>query len=376
VSRLLLGIGALAGVYQAVSLAASLRQLFRREAPARALPPVSILKPIHGFDPDFAACIGSHALLDYPDFEILFGVADPADPAVPEVERLMAAHPAVPIRLIHSRTRAANGKAGVLADLAVEARYPVLVVNDSDIEVPRDYLRRIVAPLEDPRIGMVTCLYRARARSWPGRLEALGIATDFAPSVLVAPLVGVSEFALGSTMAFRAADLRRAGGFESIGDFLADDYQLSRRIRGLGLEIAISRCVVETHLDAASWGDAWRHQVRWARTVRMSRSDGYVGLPVTHAALWSALLLAAGHRRAAAALMGLRMAAAAAGALALGEGRAARDLPLVPLRDLAGVAVWAAGLFGSEVTWRDVRLRLDRDGRIVEGVSLTREQAG
>jgi ceramide glucosyltransferase len=241
----------------------------------------------------------------------------------------------------------------------------VLVVNDSDIRVPRDYLQQFVAPLENPRTGMVTCLYRARAHSWPARMEALGIATDFAPSVLVAHLAGASDFALGSTMAFRAADLRRIGGFEAIGDFIADDYQLGRRIHGLGLDVLLSRCVVETQLDTDTWGDAWRHQVRWARTIRRSAPGGYAGLPATHATLWSLALASTGHGKAAAALLALRLAASAAGALVVGDAASLRSLPLVPLRDLAGVALWAAGLAGCEVVWRDKRLRLARDGRIV-----------
>jgi len=178
--------------------------------------------------------VSSHALLDYSEFEILFGVSDADDPAIGEIERLRAEFPAVAIRLIGCDPAAPNRKAGVLAELAAAARYPILVVNDSDIRVEPDYLERVLAPLEDPNVGMVTCLYRARARRLPGRFEAVGIATDFAPSVLVAPLVGVSGFALGSTMAFRADDLARIGGFASIGDFIADDYELGRRIGETG----------------------------------------------------------------------------------------------------------------------------------------------
>ena len=350
-------VAAVAGAYQALAAIASLWRLARRDPVARELPPVSILKPVYGLDPHFAECIRSHAAQDYPEYEILFGVRDPADPAVAVIEKLGCEK----VRVIQSGTAARNGKVGVLADLAAAAQYPILVVNDSDIRVPRDYLKRIVAPLEDPRIGMVTCLYRARADSWPGRLEALGIATDFAPSVLVAPLVGVSEFALGSTMAFRAADLARAGGFAAIADYIADDYQLSRRIRGLGLKVHIARCVVETSLGAPSWTAVWRHQVRWARTIRVSRGGGYLGLPVTNATLWAIVL---GNWP----LLGVRLLAGVlAGAAVLRDRNALRYAWLIPLRDLGGLAVWLAGLFGSEVHWRDVTLRLDRQGRIVGG---------
>ncbi len=359
---LLLAAGAVAAAYQLVALIATLRHRLLREHAAGPLPPVSILKPVHGLDGRFEKCIRSHALLDYPDYEVVFGVSDPADPAVPAIERLAAEFPHV--RLVISRASAPNGKVGVMIGLAAAARHSVLVVNDSDIEVPRDYLRRIVPPLADERVGMVTCLYRAHAATLTGRLEALGIATDFAPSVLVAPLAGVSEFALGSTMAFRASDLAKIGGFAAIGDYIADDYQLSRRIRESGKTVVFSKCVVETSLPDASWLSVWRHQVRWARTVRVSRGGGYAGLPVTFATVWAAALAAAGLWWAAAGVFALRLAAGLAGSLVLGDRDSLRSLWLVPARDAAAVAVWAAGLFGREVVWRDRVLSLRRDGRI------------
>ncbi|HWR53605.1 MAG TPA: glycosyltransferase, partial [Bryobacteraceae bacterium] len=231
---ILLAIAAAAAVYQLLAFEACLRQLRRRDPAPLALLPVSVLKPVRGLDDAFYECIKSHALQDYPEFELLFGVSDPEDPAVREIERLICEFPCVRIRLIHSHTVAPNAKVGVLTDLAAAARHAILLVNDSDVSVGGDYLRRVVPPLSDPQLGMVTCLYRARAATWPGRMEAVGIATDFAPSVLVAPLAGVSEFALGSTMVFRAADLERIGGFPAIAEYIADDYQLSARIRSLG----------------------------------------------------------------------------------------------------------------------------------------------
>ncbi len=388
---LLVAISAAAAAFQLLALIAAIRHLRGHDPIARSLPPVSVLKPIHGLDEDFAEAIRSHALVDYPEYELLFGVNDPRDPAVAEIERLAAAFPERAIRLIVSApqetvrgrfpgssalspspqadagaVRAANGKVGVLMDLAAAAHYPILVVNDSDIRVPPDYLRRVVAPLDVPAAGMVTCLYRGRARNWPGRFESAGIATDFVPGVLVAPLAGVSEFALGSTMAFRAVDLKRSGGFAAIADYLADDYQLSRRIRELGLKVVISRCVVETLLGRPGWREMWTHQVRWARTIRRSRPGGYFGLPVANAAPWSILLAIFGLWPWAAALYALRLAAGlVTGVLVLGNRPLVRYAWLIPIRDLAGLAIWAGGLAGSSVVWRGKRLRLTRDGRIV-----------
>jgi ceramide glucosyltransferase len=175
-------IGVVAGGYQLFAIAACLWHLRRGAGPRPANSGVSILKPVRGADPCFYAAIRSQALQEYPRFEILFGIRDPADSALPEIQRLIEEFPAVSIRLIVCPTDAPNRKVGVLMDLAREAQHPVLIVSDSDITVPPGYLADVTAPLADPTIGLVTCLYRAEADNLPSRFEALAIATDFAPS--------------------------------------------------------------------------------------------------------------------------------------------------------------------------------------------------
>ena len=364
---LLIAIFSIAAAYQLIALAATLRHLLRpRSSNGGAQLPVSILKPIRGADPGFYDAILSHAVQQYPEFEILFGVRSLEDTAVAEIQRLMREFPAIPIRLIACSQEAPNGKVGVLMDLAREARHPLWIVNDSDISVPAGYLRDVTAPLADKGIGLVTCLYRAEAHDWPSRFEALAIATEFAPSTLVAPLFGVSEFGLGSTLAFRSTDLEKIGGFGAIADFLADDYQLGCKLHGLGLRNVISHVVVSTRVAAGSWRAAWRHQLRWARTIRLSRGAGYAGLPVTFATLWVVVLAACGWWWSAAALLALRwLMAIACGWFVLRSREVARWWVLAPLRDVWGVAIWAAGLFGDTVEWRGHRLKLDREGRIV-----------
>jgi ceramide glucosyltransferase len=230
---------------------------------------------------------------------------------------------------------------------------------------PPGYLRAVTAPLGDSKVGLVTCLYRGLADSWAARSEALGISTEFAPSVLVARLLGQAEFALGSTMVFRAETLRQVGGFEAIADYLADDYQLGRRISRMGYHIEFAPVVVETDLGGESWGQTWRHQLRWARTIRVSRPAGYFGYVVTHATLWALVALAAGQWWAAALALGLRMVAGlVVGAGVLKDPNVVKDFWLIPLRDLFGFAVWLGGLSGHTVYWRDRELRLHHDGRI------------
>ena len=354
-----------AGVYYLIALVAGIARLRLREPAVGATPHVSILKPVRGRDPRFYEAIRSHATLDYPGYEILFGVRDPADPAVTDIRRLQAEFPQHDIQLVLTTRDAPNGKVAVLTELARLARHRVLLVNDSDIVIEPDYLRRVVAPLGDPQIGVVTCLYRAFAESWPGRWEAIGIATEFAPSVLVAPLVGVDGFALGSTMVFRAAQLEAIGGFAALESYLADDYQLGTRVARLGYRVVLSTVVVATNLSGASWGEVWRHQLRWSRTIRVSRRAGYYGYLATQAAFWSVIAAAAGHFWIALAVIGARVVAG----LVIGRGvlkdpQVSRYWYLMPLRDLWGFAVWVAGLFGDTVDWRAQTLRLSADGKI------------
>ncbi len=364
---LLIAVVIAAAVYQALALVAAIARL-RPPAPANeSLPPISILKPVKGLDPHFYDAIRSCAAQDYPDFEMLFGVADPADPAVPMIERLKAEFPGRRIEIVHCTSQAPNAKVASLIDLVRQARYRVLLVSDSDIRVPAGYLRRVVTPLEDPKVGVVTCLYGARADQWPGRWEAIGISTDFAPSVLVAPLVGVREFGLGSTLVFRREQLQAIGGFEALADYVADDYQLACRIHRLGFRVVLSDVVVETHLLGRSWKEVWRHQLRWARTIRVSRGGfwGYLGLPVTQASLWALVAALLGLWEAVSFLLALRLAAGiAAGAGVLRSRDVLYYFWLIPLRDLWGFAVWLSGLFGDEVTWRGGRFKLFADGRL------------
>lgn len=357
---------AAAAYYLLVLIAAALWRRAMPGKPGRRPEPLSILKPIRGRDDRFYEAIRSHALQDYPEFEILFGFSDPHDPAMADVARLQTEFPHVPISVHIVTTKAPNTKVGVLAELAANARHPLLLVNDSDILVDPGYLRAVTAPLADPFVGVVTCLYRGSAKSWPGRAEALGIATEFAPSVLVARLLGVAEFALGSTMVFRAGDLRAIGGFQAIADYVADDYQLGARITALGRRVEFSPVVVETDLGAESWLETWRHQLRWSRTIRVSRASGYYGYVVTHATLWSLVAFAFCQWWAGAVSLAIRMTAgiAVAGGI-LRYRRISSDWWMIPLRDLFGFAVWLAGLVGSDVYWRGRRLTLRSDGRLI-----------
>lgn len=332
-------------------LAFNKRQGAVRPAPAG----ISILKPVHGVDSALRDAIRSHTRLQG-EYELLCGVR-PGDPAA----ELIAEFPTV--KMVECSTVTPNGKVGSLIDLTRAARYPILVVNDADIRVEPDYLARVTEPLSDPSVGLVTCMFRPEGDTPAARFEALGVATDLVPSMIVARALGVKDFASGATMAFRRTDLDRIGGFEAIADYLADDYQLGHRIHGLGLKCVLSDAIVATHLGGG-WRDVWMHQVRWARTVRVSKFWGYVGLPLSFATVWALALAGVGDWNGALALLGARMFMATAGGFVLSSPDVFRMWLLIPFRDLLTAAAWLVGLFGKTVTWRGRILALDGDGRI------------
>lgn len=339
---------------------------------SEACPPVSILKPLKGTDPEIYECFRSHCLQQYPQYEIIFGVSDANDPAVESVKSLRREFPDRRIQLVVSpNILGANVKVSNLEQMLPEARYEHLIVNDSDIRVEPDYLRRVIAPLSDSRIGMVTCLYRGvAARTLGSRLEARGISTDFCAGVLAArQLESGIRFGLGSTLAFRRAELKQIGGFASIVNHLADDYELGKRISELGLAVKLSDVVVETYLPGYSLKDFFAHQLRWARGVRDARAGGYFGLVFTFGTLWALLGIAAGGTKLwswllLASTLFLRFAVAGlVGGKVLRDHQVLKNCWLIPLRDLIAVGVWIVSLGGHTVTWRGDRFSL-KNGKL------------
>jgi ceramide glucosyltransferase len=349
------------------------REAGKSARPTQNLPPVSILKPLKGTDPQMYESFRSHCLQDYPEYEIVFGVSDPEDPAIASVRQLQSEFPALSVRLIVChKTESANVKVSNLVQMLAAARYRYLLVNDSDIRVEPDYLRRVIVLLADPTVGMVTCLYRGVAEATLGsRLESLGISTDFCAGVLAArQLEGGIKFGLGSTMTFRRADLEKIGGFESFADHLADDYELGKRIADLGLDVKLSDVVVETNLPAYTLPQFFSHQLRWARGVRDSRAGGYFGLVLTFGLFWSCIVVAASGGALwawvlAAATLFLRLAVALlVGKVVLSDRQLLKNIWLLPIRDLIAVGVWIASLAGHTVTWRGDRFAL-KNGKLV-----------
>ena len=379
IAAILAALGALTSLgYYALCLWSALKFLRERQAgegarPTQPVPPVSILKPLKGTDPQMYESLRSHCQQDYPEYEIIFGVSDANDPALQFVERVTAEFPERAIVVVLcSEKLGANTKISNLAQMLPKARYEHLIVNDSDIRVEPDYLRRVAAPLADPKTGMVTCLYRGIAGSTLGsRLESLGISTDFAAGVLAArQLENGIHFGLGSTLAFRRRDLETTGGFEVLADYLGDDYEIGRRMSALGLEVELSNVVVETFLPQYRLGEFLQHQLRWARNIRDSRRGGYIGLGLTFGIPWAVLALVFSRGASWAwALLGLVVALRAMLALTLGwtvlrDRQVFRLLWLIPLRDLVAMGIWLAGFVGHRITWRGETFEL-RNGKLL-----------
>jgi ceramide glucosyltransferase len=340
--------------------------------PATVLPPISILKPLKGVDPEIWQSFSSHCEQHYPEFEIIFGISDPNDPAREVVRKLQEQYPERAIKLIVcDRVLGTNIKVSNLAQMLPHASYEFLLVNDSDIRVPPDYLQQVAAPLADPNVALATCLYRAEpAHTLGSRLEALGISTDFAPGVLTARFLEKGlHFGLGSTLAFRRPDLASIGGFEAFVDYLADDYELGRRLSLNGKRVKLSTATVSTFLPPYTLRQFWQHQLRWSRTIRDARRWGYAGLIFTFGLPWALAALVASSGAVWAWMLfavtiAARLAVGLGTALAvLGDRAVLSNVSLLPLRDLLAPFIWAGGLMGNRIHWRGEDFYL-KDGRL------------
>ena len=348
------------------------RHFFRRSAgnPTAFLPHVSILKPIKGADPRLVENLATFCQQDYPDFEILFGVADAKDPAVQVIEQLRERFDKIPMRVLIVPRAGANPKSSTLDRLWREARGDVLVISDADIRVGPDYVREVVTPLSNTSVGMVTCPYvGAQPRSLWARLEMLHMDVTFLPSAILAHEILGQCVGMGATMSLRKSDLDRIGGYAAFVDHLMDDYQLAFEVRRLGLKTRISREVVQSVLGATRFRDQWLRELRWARGIRVSTPGKYPGLLLTYpiplaivfccvagfGAIGFGVLLAA---------VALRMMAAWDIAGLVGKRDDRRSLWLLPLRECMSVAVWCAGLVGRSITWRGERFVMSRDGTL------------
>jgi ceramide glucosyltransferase len=345
----------------------------RRRAPLRR-PPVTVLKPLCGTEPDLYLNRRTFCLQDYPASQIVFGVHDGADPAIAVVRRLMREFPALPMKLVVDDTQhGGNRKISNLINMLPYARHDVLIIADSDTRVRADYLDAVTHPLLDPKVGMVTCIYRCIPSGgiW-SRLGSMYINDWYMPSVLLAWLFGHRGYASGQTMALRRDTLEAVGGLQAVANQLADDYRLAESVRRVGQRVVLSQYLLETVQSEPTATDLTDHELRWMRTIRVlaGRSFNLLFVSFTLPLLGIGAALAAAEPRLgwpliAAVSLTLACRAGLSWVARLGQPRTPlADLWLLPLRDLLLCWIWSRALFTSRVTWRGSEYEVDRQGAL------------
>lgn len=337
-----------------------------RELPGDFAPPVSILKPVRGLDRDAYENYASFCRLDYPEYEILFNVADEHDAAIPVLQKLIHDFPERAIRLyIGAEQLGSSNKVNKLSNMVSEARYDLLVISDSDIRVAPNYLRAVVAPFRDAKVGAVTCLYRGVAnQSFGSIIEAMGNTSDFAPGVMVAWLFNGVSFAFGATMATTKKHLAEIGGFEDLADHFTDDHELGYRIAKLGYRVEIATLAVDTVYPQTSLREFFRHQLRWSLAIRHASPAGYVSRIFVHAIAWMlvAVLVAPSAAVAGAyvaAYLILRgLMAWTVGVWGLRDPLLRRKMWLLPVHDACAFVVYLVSLVTRRVEWRGAQYEI------------------
>ena len=332
--------------------------------------PVTILKPVCGLDPGLYGNLRSFCEQDYPEFQVLFGVRDRDDPAIPVVERVIRDFPGRDLGLVvDERVIGTNLKVSNLANMYPRAKHDILVVADSDIRVDRTYLKAVTAPFADPKVGAVTCLYKGSPiGGLPSVLGSMFISDWFFPSVLTALTFNPVRFCFGPTMAVRREALEEIGGFSAFASHIADDYMLGRLVSECGYSVKLSRYIVENLVLEPDMKTLFRHELRWARTVRSVQPLGYTFSFLTNAIpLALILVLVSGLAPAAWAVLafavGLRVTLHNVVRTSIGIRGAAMPW-LVPVRDILSFTVWAGSFFGRDVHWREQRFLLEADGQL------------
>ncbi len=361
----------LSWIYWLLALWASYSFFSVREEPGDFAPPVSVLKPVRGMDYELYRNLRSFCEQDYPNFEILVGMESPDDPAFPVIQRLKREFPGVPIRIVIAEPEGINRKAGILEVLSRQARHPVLVISDSDVRVRPDYLRHVVSPLKDSRIGVVTAFYRGvELQTVAARVEALYFNVSLLPSATIGLHWLDMGYAFGATIAVRREDLDGIGSFRAFADHLADDYEIGARIRAQGKKVHFSRYIVDLVLGPVKWRELWQRQLRWMRCSWVSRPMESPGLAFVFSIPLSLLVgLLTGFSLLSRVLILLSLVVRfTVGWLFLGcigytELRS--SLLLVPLVDVLHFALWLAAPLGRRVSWRGREYILRRDGRLL-----------
>jgi ceramide glucosyltransferase len=365
----------LAAIYGVLTMTAVLMwKLQKRPSKSRSMPPITVLKPLCGSEPGLYEHLRSFCVQDYPEFQIVFGVRDPGDPACAVVTRLAAEFPSVPIELvIDPQLHGSNCKVSNLINMLPHARHELLIMSDSDAFAAPDCLSTVSAPLLDAGVGLVTCIYHGSPTPpvW-SRLGAMYINEWYIPSVLLAWLFGHQGYVSGQVMGLRRDTLASVGGLQTLADHLADDYRMGELVRKRGLKIVLSRYVVQGEHHEPDFDSLIRHELRWLRTIRTLRPRSFrllflsFTLPLALCGMAAtAIAFDSWPPRAAWVLLSVTLLARVAlhWANRVRGGRSPLwDLWLVPVRDFLLLGVWCRSFFTSHVTWRGIEFDTDSNG--------------
>ena len=367
------GSGIFTILFSVAAFAAALRFFrFRRPPLWDQTPPVTILKPLKGLDRELYENLRSFCTLDYPRYQLLFTLASPDDAALAVLSRLRAEFPQLDMETVVSKNRiGANPKINNASNAAPFIKHDLLLISDSDIRVQRDFLTRMVAPLRDPAVGLVTAFYQATTpRGAWARLEALSVNTQFLPQAIVAVVFGL-RFAMGAAMVVRREAFERTGGFQTMSEHLADDYILGEGVKAAGYRVEIADCVVESLPDNGGPLEHVRHQVRWARTIRICSPSGYCGTALLHGFSWLTLKLAlfgpdpVTVTLALTALAAKGLSTMAISRSCLGNRQNHASLLLLPWSEWVSFAAWLCGFQAAHVIWRGEVFSVQPQGRLL-----------
>jgi ceramide glucosyltransferase len=344
----------------------------KKEAQEDFTPPVSILKPVKGLDPYAYENFASFCTQDYPEYEVIFGVIGHEDPALPVIGKIMRDFPDRKVKAVVAKPIGSNNKASILFHLSKEAEYDIFVINDSDMRVDPSYLRRVIAPLRDPDIGMVTCFYKnGMVENLVAKVEALMINLIYFPSALIGLFKLGMPYAFGATMAVRRNDLERIGGFEPILSHIVDDYILGFKIgKELKKKIYLSDYMPTNVMGEVKWGDFWNRQVRWMKGAWIGRRRQYPGMLLLFAIPISFIYwILSGFSPISTWFLGtsiiIRTAISWTIAGYIGREEMRRWLWLLPVSDLLYAVLWAYAMVGNKIDWRGEKYRIGEGGLLI-----------
>ncbi|MDJ0730575.1 MAG: glycosyltransferase [Crocosphaera sp.] len=369
----------LAGSVFSVLTVATVKRFFkgsRRDpqsgTPQNFTPPVTVLKPVRGLEKNLKHNLRTIATQDYPDYQVIYSVQDPQDPAYLIIKDIQAEFGRDRISVVISRVEAgANGKVNNLLGAMEAACHDIIIISDSDTRLRSDYIATIVEPLANPEVGCVCTPFKVtKADSWYEKMELLTMNADFMPSVMFAEVTGASNSCLGPSIAIRRSTLDKLGGLESLADYLVEDYEIGRRVWTSGQKMVLLPYMIDVVVDLASWKNWWSHQVYWDQNTYLARPGAFISTilirSIPFALIFAVLRWDLIGLEVLMATILIRIITAAMVAQEMGDKETIKSLYLLPFRDAVGLVFWGLAFTQRTVIWRGVEFKLTSHGKMVK----------